>query len=249
MVNKIVEAGTIKSRTDLQMVPYKMTMLDETHLPEMLNLNRMIVENLSEWDLLVPITAEMLRVDLGEKGLTLGTFVGERLIGFRSAHFPGNDEDNLGRDVGLPEFELEKVMHLEFALIHPDFRGNSLQKRMTARILKIVHDLKLHYRYCCSFVSPKNGPSLEDKFSLNLLIARLMLKFGNYWRFFFQDMLRPLRVQSNESISVPNRDIEQQVELLSQGYYGFRLDRRGSDCNILYAKWLDDENKPSGLRG
>lgn len=249
MKNMVVEAGMVQNRSDLRTVPCQMKLLNETHLEEMLKLKEVVVEQLAEWDMLLPLTAGMLRADLGEKGLTLGAFAGERLIGFRSVHFPGNDEDNLGRDIGLSEDQLMKVMQLEVALVHPDFRGNSLQKRMTARLLKTVRDRNLGYRYCCSWVSPKNCPSLADKFAQNLLIARVLLKCESYWRcIFFQDLMEPLHLSFQDAIPVFNRDLERLVALSNQGYWGFGLVRKGNECNILFAKCIDERRFANRLR-
>lgn len=249
MINKVIETNAVLKCYDSQNGPYHLKLLDETHLEEMLQLKDIVVKRLPEWDMLLPVPAGMLLEDLGRRGLTLGAFVRDRLVGFRSVHFPKDGEDNLGRDVGMPDSELVKVMQLEVALVHPDFRGDSLQKRLTTRLLQIIRKLNLDYRYLCSWVSPKNSPSLADKFAHHMLIARVMLKCEKYWRcIFFQDALEPLQLSHHNAIRVFNRDVDRMVELTSQGYFGFSLVRNGEQCDILFAKCLDENRLAAWTR-
>lgn len=47
--------------------------------------------------------------------------------------FPGNSEENLGRDIGLSEEALSLVAQMDSVAILPQYRGAGLQKRLMQR--------------------------------------------------------------------------------------------------------------------
>ncbi len=84
-------------------------------------------------------------------------------------------EDNLGRDIGLSEREQKKVVHLQAAAVHPAYRGNGLQRRMTSAHLKVIENLGYEHVFCT--VSPKNPVSLGNVFSCGFVINALKPEF------------------------------------------------------------------------
>ena len=52
--------------------------------------------------------------------------------------FPGDSEENLGRDIGLPESELMLVAHMDSVAILPEYRGAGLQKRLMQHRQNII---------------------------------------------------------------------------------------------------------------
>lgn len=81
-----------------------------------------------------------------------GTIAGCLLL-----RFPGEAEDNLGRDIGLNTADCAMVVHMESAAVLPQFRGQKLQYRMLMYAEELLD--KKRYRYCMATVSPENQPS------------------------------------------------------------------------------------------
>jgi len=81
----------------------------------------------------------------------------ENIVGMFLIRYPGNAEDNLGKDIELSDAELLQVAHMESAAVLPEYRGNHLQEKM----LKYAENLldKKKYRYLMATVSPDNPAS------------------------------------------------------------------------------------------
>lgn len=82
-----------------------------------------------------------------------------RIAGSFLLRFPGEAEDNLGRDIGLPEEALCRVAHMESAVVLPRYRGRGLQKRMLDELEKRI-DTDV-YTYFLATVSPDNPASCK----------------------------------------------------------------------------------------
>lgn len=83
-----------------------------------------------------------------------------KIVGVFIFRYPGTQDDNLGRDVGLEEGELSKVVHMESAVVLPEYRGRGLQSKM----LKYAEELidKNKYKYFMATVSPNNPASYKS---------------------------------------------------------------------------------------
>lgn len=79
-----------------------------------------------------------------------------RIVGFFMVKYPGTDEDNLGRDIGLSEKEQMKVAHMESVAILPEARGLGLQTKM---MLEAERHIDGEYKYLMATVSPYNPAS------------------------------------------------------------------------------------------
>jgi len=99
----------------------------------------------------------------------------EKIAGSLIVSFPGMDEDNLGRDTGLPEEKLDKVVHMESAVVLPEYRGKHLQRKL----LQYAEDIldKKRFRYLMCTISPENPASYK---SIEALGYELMLTKEKY---------------------------------------------------------------------
>jgi hypothetical protein len=145
--------------------------------------------------------------------------------------------NNIGRKADIHYEDLDKIVELKLSLVDPEYRGNNLQSRMTTHLMKLVRGRRASVRYSCAIVSPKNIPSLADKFAQNMKLSKMLLVNDRYWRCVFVGDLRgrPLTpIKSTAKIS--NRDIESQIDLLDRGYFGYGLSKNGGECRIVYAR-------------
>lgn len=218
----------------------RIILLNEGHRPQITKLQTQVVASLSGRDSFFPLTPEELQYILKETGgMGIGALVGQKLVGFRCLYFPGDRGDNLGQDVDLPGTALNQVVHLEATFIHPDFQGNSLQKRLTGLVLARLHLLPWP-RYLMATVMPSNIPSLIDKFAQGLRIVALKEKYGVGWRYiFFRDLgAKGIAMPESEAtIAVDIMDIEQQCFLLEAGYQGVNFGKTIGRPVIIYQRF------------
>jgi len=102
------------------------------------------------------------------------------LAGVFLAALPGNGEENLGRDIGLPEMELGKVAHMETIAILPEYRGNGLQHSLMKTAEEELR--KQGYRYLMCTVHPENRYSKNNIINQGYQVVLTKEKYGGYVR-------------------------------------------------------------------
>lgn len=238
-MNNIIEQGTvIKSNHGLKYnVNYCMCFLDSSHIDEIIGLQETIKEHLEDKRLFVSDTKDFI---LGEilppgKGLMIGTFSEGRLIAYRSISFKNADDKNLGKILNIPEEELDRVVHLEATVVHPDYRGNRLQLRMLRPTINYIKTSG--YFHIISTVSPFNYPSLKNILEGKLTIKLLERMSGSYQgklRFILsRDMRLPLQQHHEPVVEIDNTDIERQMQILKDGFTGYALKKTENDTDIF----------------
>jgi len=236
-VSSIIEVGRIKKNkgTILQEeVCYEMLFMDEDDLNEIMALEEIIVQNLSDKEIFRTHAQDYFKDHFKVKNSVIGIYTDDGLIAYNVLYFPGVGGDNFGADIDLPIDELDKVVHLETVAVHPAFRGNSLQRKMEAVHLRTIQEMG--YEHVCCMVSPKNRPSLQNIFSNGLIIKALKIKFG--WRLRYimhKNLLHPSAI-GPEEIRINVCDIEGQVDLLKKGFFGFQMTKIADGLEISYGK-------------
>ena len=129
--DSILEVGYLKCRGSSHEATskYAIRFLTEDDLQGAIKLQEIVLRNLKDPEIYHPASQEILKEHLSRKGSAIGVVIEEGLIGFGILHIPGDEQDNLGRDIGLSKKDLNKVAHLQFSVVHPDYRGKSLQSR------------------------------------------------------------------------------------------------------------------------
>ena len=106
------------------------------------------------------------------------------IIGSFLFRYPKIEEDNLGRDIGMKEDELERVVHMESAVVLQNFRGNHLQEKML-RFGETLID-KNQYHYFMATVSPKNPASYLTLEKCGYQLIKTKQKYGGLIRRIYQ---------------------------------------------------------------
>lgn len=83
----------------------------------------------------------------------------QEIVGCLLCKYPGDSQENLGKDIRLPEPELAKVVHAEAAVVLKEYRGNSLQSKMLQLAERLIDKEK--YRFLLATVSPANPASFK----------------------------------------------------------------------------------------
>ncbi|MFO7819473.1 MAG: hypothetical protein R6V17_04470 [Halanaerobacter sp.] len=232
-MDRVVDEGIL---TEPRKKDYKMHLLGASDLEAVVELQDIVVKDLEEDSLYNSFAPSDLAELLGAKGVTIGTVVDGQLIAFCAILFPGLEDNNLGWDLELPQEKLSEVAHLELVAVHPQYRGNSLQEKMT---LKVVAEAKKRrtMRYLCETAAPTNYPSVKSTLRAGLVIVKLKLKYHQWQRYiFYQDLLQPVQVDLEDTRLILATDFAKQKEVLAAGYCGIDLKRSPEGTKVLFAR-------------
>ncbi len=232
-MNSVIESGRIRKRRGLHLLQdgaedegeavYEMRFLDESAMQEMLDLQELVVHHLPVPEIFRQHDRSYLQKIFQQERTAIGVTTRRGLIAYSIIGFPGNDRDNLGRDIGLAEMQLEKVAHLQAAMVHPAFRGNGLQRKMAVQHQQVIGDMG--YEHVCCTISPKNPHSLGNMLANGFGIRGLKPKFDGWWRFImYKNILYEMNQDgSREGIRINASDMQGQIELLNQGFVGRKM--------------------------
>lgn len=236
-MSHVIESGQIKKsgKPSGKEVSYDLTFLDERRLTDIMNLQEIIVQNLSDPELFHADSIHFIRDHIHKRGRIIGVISEKRLIAYRILAFPGNDHDNLGIDLKLPKAELAKVAHLDSFVVHPSYRGNTLQLKTLPPAIGILRDFG--YEHLCATVSPKNYPGVSNLLKGGLVIKELKEKYGGKLRYIlYQNLKQSINRDIEHKIAVINTDREEQEKALMQGYYGYKARKKAEGFEIIYGK-------------
>jgi hypothetical protein len=216
--------------------------LQADSLPDLLGLQSVIAANLPCPEIFMLHDEKYLLEILRLERSVIGVTTDDRLIAYSIIRIPGLSHDNLGRDINLPKEELIKVAHLQAAAVHPDYRGNALQRKLTIAHLAVIE--AMGYEHVCCTVSPKNPVSLANYLSCGLVIAGLRPKMQGWWRYILhKNILLPSLISREESevrrdeIRMQISDIEGQLDLLNRGFKGLKIAFNPKGAEVSYAKF------------
>lgn len=230
-MSSILAAGMLKHKSRRgrdRASRYTITCLDEQHLPIVMDLQEVIVQNLGRPDLLQSFSYDFMKRHMGRQGAILGLFVENRLVAFRNFYYPDPDDKewNLGLDLQLADEELTKVVNLQMVCVHPRFRGNGLALKMNRVALGLLRERGVHYHVCAT-VSPYNIWNIPILLASGFRIAMLKNKYGGKVRYIaYQNLRNCLKLNDQSAVHVRLEDLDTQKKWFSSGFYGAALYRR-----------------------
>ena len=232
---QMIVKGQLRNCSNKKRYAYSMRVLRNSDLPSILGLYDFVVAKMKDPNMLWRYDDQMVAEFLGEDGIVGGVFVEDRLVAVRVVYF--HHEGDLTNPLMYKEDAYGETAHLALCVVHPDFRGNSLQKKLGVYLLQIAQTLRA-FPTMCSVVSPHNYPSMSDKFSLNMVVVKLMPKFKGVWRYiFYRNMNKPVVARSETMIFVASGDYQRQIELLEHGYYGVQLGRNNGEIGMFFKQF------------
>ncbi|MED2183631.1 GNAT family N-acetyltransferase [Bacillus wiedmannii] len=216
----VLYKGSLKQNNE----PFHVTLLSLENIEQILSLQNVVVEALEDKSRLQPLSLEEFQYILEGNGMMIGAFIENELIAFRALLVPPIDDEHLGLDIGIAESELHRVIYQEISNVHPNNRGNGIQKILATVIMDELQKEDSKYDYVCCTVAPFNIPSLKDKFAQGMEIAALKKKYGGSMRYVFVKELRGDKERNWTDVkSVPMSDAVGQQALLSEGYRGYEM--------------------------
>ena len=102
---------------------------------------------------------------------------GNRMAAIFDVLYPGLESYNYGYDLGLPEEDLRKVIHMDTSAVHSDYRGRGLQAKMIRGAEEELSG-KGHRILLCT-AHPENRFSLNNLLSLGYVIQKEAEKYGS----------------------------------------------------------------------
>jgi len=274
-MSSLIDSGKIRrnrknlshrSETDGDYCPYEMKFLNKDSLRELVGLQNLIGENLSEPEIFKLHNNNDFKNIFQSENSVIGVETADGLVAYSIIRIPGLTEDNLGRDIELPREEHTQVAHLQATAVHPIFRGNGLQQKLARAHLDELE--KMGYKHVCCTVSPRNPISLGNIISCGFVIKGLIPKFDGWWRYImYKSISRSpgqgagansgtgnvtrnfpsaiINTDSNmsvgagtlEEIKINCSDIEGQIDLLKRGFEGFRMNPRSRRPEVFYRKF------------
>lgn len=148
---------------------------------EIMNIMEQVTQQMAQNSWFVPSDAAFVKKQAAGDGLVMVAENGRQEVAAAFiVFFPGNDEENLGYDLQLPECERLKVAHIEAVIVKPQYRGRRLQRRM---LEAAERELKqTGYRYLMCTVHPENHYSLNNMRSCGYRILMTKEKYGGMLR-------------------------------------------------------------------
>lgn len=110
-----------------------------------------------------------------------------RLVGGFDIIYPGLADFNYGRDLDFSEEELLRVVQMDTAAVHPEYRGLGLQKRLMQEAEKRI--LQDRNRILLCTVHPDNRYSLHNVRNQKYEIVKKKAKYGSVRYFLRKDLL------------------------------------------------------------
>ena len=106
-----------------------------------------------------------------------------QVAGIFIATYPGRGNENLGYDIGLSDPELSLVAHMDTIVVHPLYRGQGLQQKLTALAEQDLCSQGFRYFMCT--VHPDNKYSKGNMEKQNYKVVKEALKYGGLPRLIF----------------------------------------------------------------
>ncbi|MGD6892487.1 GNAT family N-acetyltransferase [Bacillus mobilis] len=229
----VLYKGSLKQNND----PFHVTLLSLENIEQILSLQNVVVEALEDKSRLQPLSLEEFQYILEGNGMMIGAFIDNELIAFRALLVPPIDDEHLGLDIGIAESELHRVIYQEISNVHPNSRGNGMQKILATVIMNELQKEDSKYDYVCCTVAPFNIPSLKDKFAQGMEIAALKAKYGGSMRYVFVKELREDKEKDWTDVkSIPMSDAGGQQALLSDGYRGYEMEKVDGDFVVKFGR-------------
>ncbi|MED3469001.1 GNAT family N-acetyltransferase [Bacillus thuringiensis] len=229
----VLYEGTLKQNNE----SFHVTLLSLEHIEQVLSLQNIVVEALEDKSRLQPLSQEEFQYILEGNGMMIGAFIEKKLIAFRALLVPPIDDEHLGLDIGLPESELHRVIYQEISNVHPNCRGNGMQKILANVIMDELQKEDSKYDYVCCTVAPFNIPSLKDKFAQGMEIAALKEKYGGSLRYVLVKKLRGDKERDWTNVqSILMNDANGQQALLSEGYRGYEMEKTADTFIVKFGR-------------
>lgn len=121
------------------------------------------------------------------RDLCVGAWQGQRLGAYFILRYCGMGEDNYARVLGIPREQWPRWANADSAVVCPDWRGNSLQRRLVEAAMQW---LRPEIVGIGATVSPDNAYSLRNALACGFEIVCRREMYGGYDRYVLQKRVK-----------------------------------------------------------
>ena len=159
---------------------FLLTPCNGSHLDAICALQEEAFLHLTNPDLLRRNPRETLAACLQAPHHTLGAFHEGRLVAFAMLFDGGNTAENIGKDIGMAEQDLDTVMNMKLVIVSPSFWGNGLQVRLMLALEEVA--AARGKRLLCGTADPANVYSCRNFLKAGYTFHSRKQKYGGLVR-------------------------------------------------------------------
>ena len=143
MMGEILEI----KRKDGAILQGQFKLLEEKDIKDIMRLQKIVIDALEDKQLFAPSEEDEFLLYIKELGNVIGCYESEsnELIAMGVYGKLGHRENNYGYDLEMDKEELLSVGQIESTVVSPEYRGNSLQKKICLELERISKIIMISY--------------------------------------------------------------------------------------------------------
>ncbi len=213
---------------------YSVRFLEPADIGLLLGLHREVLAAMPEPLLLYERDHSFYHQCTTNSGCVVGAFHDKAMIGYAALFTPGPEDENYGTFLGLEEADLRRVGHLAGSAVHPDYRGNRLQRLLVDVRGAYAH--KAGWHHLCGEVLPSNVISIVNHLSKGYYLEGFRIDcFGLPCFILHNDMSSsPSLVPGREVVELPLKNMDGYQEMMREGRWGFEVVK---PCGVYHIRF------------
>lgn len=154
---------------------------EQADLDAIMELMEEAIQTVKVSDWFLPENRQYVSDHISNRGFTLKAVSSDNeILGFFIVDFPGDTKENLGYDLNYDDNKIQKVAHMDYAVVTSKARGLGLQRGFFKEAEKQLADTT--YEYFLGTVHPDNIYSRTNFLKAGYREARQMPKYGGMSR-------------------------------------------------------------------
>ena len=170
----------MNTKQKINSAEFSLTYCDASHLDAICELQEEAFRYITNPNLLRRNPREVLAACLDAPHCTLGAFHGGRLVAFAMLFDGGHTDENIGKDIGIPEGELDRVMNMKLVIVSPNYWGNGLQVRLMLELEAVA--AARGKTLLCGTADPENTHSCRNFLRAGYSFHSRKQKYGGLTR-------------------------------------------------------------------
>ncbi|MDR3518983.1 MAG: hypothetical protein P4M00_24550 [Azospirillaceae bacterium] len=233
---QILADGTVRQHgAPASQQPFVVRLLGADDLPTLETFRTLIFEALPDIDAYFPETQDFAALHLGDRGVTFGAEVEGRLIACAVIGLPRAGLPSFAADLAEPRPAPEVTAHMASCMVHPDYRGNHLQKYFVG--LRTLYAVAAGRPHHLTRIALSNPVSLRNMLDCGYTVRRILVMHGTRYRYLlYRDLLSaptPFDAAALRIIAIRDRDA--QMRAIDDGLIGVQVVDTAAGVSLAFA--------------